>query len=277
MPYSQDETALNSYVDIGTPSRIWTVPSIHSDVWQLIRVHDHILSEFRAGDRIVYLGNYIGIGDAPLETLDEILTFRRMVMSIPGVKADDLVYLRGLQEEMWQKLLQIHFAPNPYQILGYLLENGIETMIRALGSSPEEGLRATREGVLSLTRWTNSLREKIRRRPGLDCFFHQLKRAAYTSQHHSAPLLFVNSGIDPERPLHRQSDSFWWSGKNFNHINEPYAHFHKVVRGYDPNHEGLHLNCVTATLDDGCGYGGNLVSACVDAQLGEIRDIFRAQ
>ena len=37
--------------------------------------------------------------------------------------------------------------------------------------------------------------------------------------------------------------------------------FQKVVRGFDPDHKGMNINCVTATIDGGCGFGGQLVCA----------------
>lgn len=264
------------FIDIGTPNRIWTIPSIHSDVWQLVRTHDALLDKIQPGDRLIYLGNYIGYGETPLETIDEVLTFRRMLLSKAGMIPSDIIFLRGVQEEMWLKLLQLHFAPNPYGILGYIIDNGMETMLRALGTSAEDGLRVTREGVLSMTKWTNFLREQIRKRQGFDKFFSVLKRAAYTCASSDAPLLFVNAGVDPLKPLQEQTDSFWWSGKNFNAINQNYQNFHKVIRGYDPNHEGPNLNCVTASLDGGCGFGGPLLTALINPHIGEIDNILHA-
>lgn len=265
------------FIDIGKAKRIWTLPAIHSDVWQLLRLHDMLLSEIQPGDRIIYLGNYIGYGDTPIETITEILTFRRMVLSIPGMIPSDIIYLKGVQEEMWDKLLQLQFAPNPYQVLSYILDNGMETMLTALGCSTEAALRATREGVLGTTRWTNVLREKMRQTSGFNEFFSGLKRAAFNSKEStSAPVLFVNAGIDPTRTLEEQADSFWWSGQNFNEISDTYQHFQKVIRGYDPKHQGVNVNCATASLDAGCGFGGPLISALIDPANGEVEHVVDA-
>ena len=75
--------------------------------------------------------------------------------------------------------------------------------------------------------------------------------------------MFVNSGIDPARPLETQSDSFWWSGGKFHSITEPYGEFRRVVRGFDPSHSGFAVTDYTATLDGGCGFGGTLIAACI--------------
>jgi serine/threonine protein phosphatase 1 len=56
------------------------------------------MADIRPGDRIIYLGNYSGYGPSPVKTLEELLTFRRMVLSIPGMLCKDIVYLRGAQE-----------------------------------------------------------------------------------------------------------------------------------------------------------------------------------
>jgi serine/threonine protein phosphatase 1 len=77
-------------------------------------------------------------------------------------------------------------------------------------------------------------------------------------------MLFVHAGIDPTRSLEAQEGSFWWAGKQFNQIELEYAPFHKVIRGFDPDHNGMRINCVTATIDGGCGFGGALVCAGFD-------------
>src|SRR5271165_1084784 len=48
---------------------------------------------------------------AVLTTLDELLDFRRRVLGRGGGAACDVAFLRGSQEEVWQKLLQLQFAP----------------------------------------------------------------------------------------------------------------------------------------------------------------------
>lgn len=50
-----------------------------------------------------------------------------VVLAVLAVLADDLVYLRGGQEEIWQKMLQLPFAPNPMQVLEWMLGQGGET------------------------------------------------------------------------------------------------------------------------------------------------------
>lgn len=256
----------SNLVQMGTPKRVWAISAIHAEVEKLIQLHDVLLDKIMPGDRVVYLGNYIGYGPHPIATMQEILTFRRLVLSIPGMMVSDIMYLRGGQEEMWQKLLQLQFAPNPTDVLLWMLSKGLGSTLEGYGISPHDGIMAAQEGVMSLTRWTASIRRAIRKHPGHDIFTTQLKRAAYTHTAMEGSLLFVNAGINPTCDLDKQGDHFWWSSHNFDAIVLPYDPFAKVIRGYDPKHNGLRVNCVTATVDGGSGFGGTLNCAGFDDQ-----------
>lgn len=269
MQVKQDDSR---FACLGSPRRIWAVSAVHAEIGQLMQLHDAIFPHIRPGDRLLYLGNYLGFGKHPVETVDELLTFRRSVMAIPGMMAGDVIYLRGGQEEMWQKLMQVQFAPNPSEILLWMLSKGLSNTLVSYGIDPHEGVKAAGEGTMPLTRWTNKVREAVRRHPGHETFSTQWRRAAYTVDRREAPLLFVNAGINPARALEEQGDCFWWAGQNFNAITAPYNPFSKVIRGYDPAHGGVNLNCVTATIDGGCGFGGELVCAGFTNE-GEIFDM----
>lgn len=252
----------HKFAPLGIPARIWAVSAIHADAARLMEIHDSLYPRLSPGDRIVYLGNYTGFGPRACETVDELLTFRRAVLALPGAAPSDMVYLRGRQEEMWHKLLQIQFAPRAAEVMRWMLHNGgLASALASYGLDPAGAVKAAQEGVMSLTRWTARLRQALRRHQGHETFTAQWRRAAYTNLNGPSPLLFVHCGINPQRPLHEQGDSFWWAGSAFNGIDQPYGPFRKVVRGFDPGHEGVRINCVTATLDGGCGFGGNLVCA----------------
>lgn len=249
---------------LGRPDIIWAVPAIHGDLDQLITLHDRVFTSFQVGDRLVYLGNYTGYGDQSAACIDEILTFRRLLLSLPGMLCDDIVYLRGAQEEMWQKLLELPFAPNPTDTFLWMLGKGLSGTLRSYGLCEHDGMEACRNGVRGLTKWTAKIREHIRMHAGHETFNTALKRAAHSALDGEHPILFVNTGLDTNLPLDQQDDQFWWAGSNFEQIENPYLPFQKVVRGFDPKHKGLHVNCVTATLDDGCGFGGQLVCGGFD-------------
>ncbi|MEM7651124.1 MAG: hypothetical protein AAF204_03455, partial [Pseudomonadota bacterium] len=122
------------------------------------------------------------------------------------------------------------------------------------------GIEACRCGIMHITKWTNSIRKALRKYPGHEIFMTQMKRGAFTDQDGPYPMLFVHAGLNAGFKLHEQGDHLWWSPDEFLRIEKAYKPFEKVVRGFDPSHGGLNLNCITATVDDGCGFGGKLVS-----------------
>lgn len=240
--------------------RVWAIGAIHAEVDRLDRLHAALWDRLELCDRIVYLGNMIGRGAASRETLDALLEFRIAVLGRTHSDVDDVVYLRGAQEEMWQKLLQLQFAADARGVLDWMIGQGVDATLRSYGISPEEALREASSGTVALTRWTGRLRQAVQAAPGHYELMGTLRRAAYTDD---GALLFVNTGLDPTRPLEAQSDSFWWNSGRFHDITEPYGAFRRVVRGFDPSHAGFKLTDYTATLDAGCGFGGRLMAGCL--------------
>src|SRR5690606_37790686 len=106
-------------------SRIWAVAAIHGEAARLVRLHESLWPRLRAGDRLVYLGNYLGRGPDIPGTVAELLAFRCAVLAKPGGFACDVVFLRGAQEEMWQKLLQLQFASAPREVFSWMLQHGV--------------------------------------------------------------------------------------------------------------------------------------------------------
>jgi serine/threonine protein phosphatase 1 len=241
--------------------RVWAVAAIHGEAERLGALHNAMRPRFEPGDRLVYLGNYLGHGRAIRATLDELLSFRREVLSLPGLEPEDIVYLRGAQEEMWHKLLQLQFAPSPSEVFEWMMRQGVGATLEAYGEPPERARGRLREGALALTRWTSGLRETVRGNPGHEQLLTSLRRAAYTR---GGELLLVHAGIDPERPLTEQIDTFWWGSGNFAALTEPYAGFALVVSGFDRHRVGPRFGPVTATIDGGCGFGGRLNAVCFD-------------
>ena len=256
-----DSTSLSI---LGTPDRVWVIGSIHADIDKLFAIHDDLLTKIQKGDKIVYTGNYIGYGFAPKETIEELLTFRRLVLSIPGFLPEDIIYLRGSQEEMLSKLFELPFASDPETVYLWMLGNGLSSTLDGFDLDRHDGLYAARSGVMGMCRWTGKVREALRSIAGYDKFMAHLKRAAHTDKNIETPMLFVNAGIDLNKPLNSQGDNFWWAKKNFRDIHKAYDPFSRVVRGYDPDHKGVYVNGVTATIDGGCGFGGTLACAAFD-------------
>ncbi len=252
--------------------RVWAVSAVHAEIRRLEAIHDAIERRLEPRDAIVYLGNVIGRGTAVLETVDELLSFRRAFIARHAAFAADLVYLRGSQEEMWQKLLELQFAPNPGEVLRWMLDHGVGPTLAAYGIEHSQGLAAARDGAVALTRWTAAIRARINAAPGHANLLTALRRAAFTA---GEELLFVHAGIDPSRPLPAQHDAFWWGGAGFLDLNQPYAGFTKVIRGFDRHHGGLQQAPHAVSLDRGCGFGGPLVCACF-ALDGTVVESFEA-
>jgi serine/threonine protein phosphatase 1 len=252
--------------------RIWTIASIHGEADRLVSLHDALARRIHATDRVVYLGNYMGVGPQVRQVLDELIEFRRWLLARPRAFASDVVYLRGAQEEMWSKLLQLQFAPNPPDVLRWLLDHGTATTLKAYGGDPAYATQVARAGPVAMTRWTGELRAALAACPGHQPFLSGLRRAAFTDDQ---SLLFVHAGIDISRPLGAQSDSFWWAAASFGRITEPYEGFKLVVRGFDAQHGGLMTTAHTASLDGGCGFGGPLLAACFD-RGGQVVDTLEA-
>ena len=255
------------FANLAMPQRIWVIPSIYGEARMLADLHDRLALVFRPGDRLVYTGNYLGFGPAVRETIDELLRFRRHIIAQRGVFASDVVYLRGQQEEIWQKLLLLQFAPQPANNLTWMLDNGAAATLQAYGGDCTRAVVATREGPVAMARWTNSLRQNIRDCPGHEKFLTVLRRAAFTHYRRhwpeAAELLFVHAGLNPEKPLAAQGDHLWWGHPGFDTMTEPYLLYGRVIRGVDPAHSGLKINPVTTSVDAGCGpIGGPLLAVC---------------
>ena len=228
------------------------------------------------------------------ETVEELLAFISAFLALPPyADPDDIVALRGSQEEIWQKILQLQFAQNPSEVLQWMLSHGGDATLRAYGGVPELGLQFAQnpsevlqwmlshggdatlrayecagEGALALTHWTNELRDRLRSLPGHESLFNSLRRAAMTEDR---ALLFVNTGIDASRTLDEQTDSFWWAGRSFKAVEHPFDGFQRIVRGFDPEHGGFEERRHTITVDSGCGFGGKLTAACLSSD-GELLD-----
>lgn len=252
--------------------RVWAIASVHGEAERLDRIHAQLETRLRRGDRVVYLGNLIGRGAQIRQTLDRVVEFRRGFLALHQNFPEDIAYLRGGQEEMWQKLLQLQFASDPRGVLNWMLEQGVDATLEAYGSNAVEGLREAASGPLQLTRWTGRLRSAIQDHPGHYQVMNEIRRAAYTQEH---SLLFVNTGLDPTRPLETQRDSFWWGSGAFSRIGAPYGDFGLVVRGFDPSHPGQTATDFTLTLDAGCGFGGPLLAACI-LPSGEVVETLEA-
>jgi serine/threonine protein phosphatase 1 len=270
--------------------RVWCVGAVHGERARLEALHDRLWTRLAPGDRLVYLGNVLGRGPDVAGTVAELLAFRCGVMALEPAATPHVVVLRGSQEEMWQKLLQLQFATDPRGVLEWMLGHGLAATLDAYGSSAAEARERVRGGTVGLTRWTQGLRRAMQALPGHVAFMADLRRACAvtgtqpvdTGDPAARPphgLLCVNAGLDPTRPLEAQKDSFWWASGGFQRLDRPYGGYARVVRGFAPEkpnpHPGVALSDFAATVDAGCGLGGPLAAACF-AMDGSLDDAVEA-
>jgi hypothetical protein len=265
-------TAPGKFARLRKAQRIWAVAAIHGEAERLSRLHDRIAARFGDGDRIVYLGNYFGRGSAVAATIDELLDFRRRVLARRLGFACDVVFLRGAQEEMWQKLLQLQFAPNPGEVLAWMVREGVEATVRAYGGELRLGFAASRDGPRTITRWTSGLRNAMNASPGHTTLFARLRHAAVSDDNQ---LLFVHAGVDASRPLAGQGDALWWGNRDILDLAAPFEGFRRVVCGFDRQQRGLVEAEFAVSLDAGAGRGGRLLAAAF-APDGAVLDVVEA-
>jgi len=242
-------------------SRVWAVGAIHGELEKLEAVHDALAGQLEDDDRIVYLGNTIGYGPDSTGVIDELLRFRCWFLGRPPfVHPENFVCLRGAQEEMLQRLLQIQFAKDPEVVFRWMLERGLSATLQSYGADIDDACNRCKEGTLALTYWTSSVRERLRGHPGHDTFYSHLKQAAYRDD---GAVLFVSAGLDTDKPITAQSDAFWWAARSFEDIDQPYRGFQRVVRGVDIEPRGIVRTPYTLSIDGGSGRGGTLLAVCL--------------
>ena len=222
----------SNFSELSKTNKIWAIGSLHSSLDSFQSIKKYILSNFELGDKLIFLGNLIGFRDKSREIINEVLQLRFNLMAKYQLKHSDIVFLRGAQEEMFSKLLQLHTAPNPIEILEWIFNHGVDQTIISYNFDPHEFRQVVTQGTIQINKLTTKLNHKISSNAGHKEFFSNLKHAAYTD---TMEVLFVNRGVDISRPLSAQNDCFWWGYQNFSQINKPYFSFKRIVRGYQSN------------------------------------------
>ncbi len=247
---------------LNNKKRIWAIAAIHGELDKLKALHGQLANHFLPGDALIYTGNIMGRGPDVAGCLDEVLNFRRLVILQDDAELDDVIFLRGCQEEMVYKLRHLPFAKEPEEVLHWMANQGVENTLKAYGTSCEEGLRAAKNGMQGVSDWMNTLKAEMHRHDGHEQYLDALKRAAYTSD---KKLLFVNANVVSDMPLDAQSDAFWWGTQEFRDLDHPYSGFERTVRGYDHRQQGFHMAKHQLCIDEGCGFGGKLACVCFEA------------
>ena len=265
----------NKFHEFKNLNRIWAIGSIHSSLVSFQSIKNYVLSNFRKGDKLIFLGNIIGFGDKSKEIISDVLSLRFNLMSKFRLMSDDIIFLRGAQEEMFSKLLQLQIAPNPIEILDWIFSHGVDQTIISYNFEPNQFIETASQGTIQINKLTSKLNNQVIITPGHKEFFSNLKHAAYSD---TKEVLFVNRGVDISRPLSAQNDCFWWGYQNFSLINKPYNTFKRIVRGYQSNtHNDLEnsKNRILCTLFRQ-PLKNKKILAGIFAKNGEILELFES-
>ena len=260
---------LNKFSKLEGCDRIWAIGSIHGNVDSIQKIHKVIFSEFKANDTIIYLGNVIGVGPESSSSVNEILKFRAEIMGKFKLKPNSFIFLRGAQEEMLTKLLELHLSPNPKEILTWMHEHGVDKTLSSYGMDIKDLYKTCELGTVLISKWTTKAKNLINNYEGHSDYFSYLVHASFPN---TEKILFVNRGVDTSRPLSAQNDCFWWGFHNFSKTSKPYYNFKKLVRGYDPKKTGPNKNEVVCSLYKGSGFGGPIVAGLFSSNA-DIIDI----
>ena len=225
-------TTNNKYQEFANTKRIWAIGSLHSSIDSFQSIKKYILSNFKNDDKLIFLGNLIGYNNQSKQILTDVLNLRFNLMAKFNLDHEDIVFLRGAQEEMFSKLLQLHIAPNPIEIIDWIFSHGVDQTLVSYNFEPDKFRNIATQGTIQINKLTSKLNKKILETPGHKEFFSNLKHAAFSE---TMEVLFVNRGVDLSRPLSAQNDCFWWGYQNFSLVNKPYKTFKRIVRGYQSN------------------------------------------
>ena len=264
---------ISNFVELKKSNKIWAIGSIHSNLKSFRSIKQFLLDNFEENDKLVFLGNVIGLGNNSKETLSSVIDLRFNLMSKFKLKPSSIVFLRGAQEEMFSKLLQLQLAPNPNEIIEWMFDHGVNETIKSYGFSEHEVKNIASSGTITISKWTTTLNKAIHNNPGHTQYFLNLKHAAYS---HTKKILFVNRGVDITRPLSAQNDCFWWGFQNFSSIVKPYKTFSRIVRGYESEHLNqskiINKNVVCTLFKQ--PLSNKIVVCGIFGENGEILDLF---
>ena len=263
------------FIEITNSKKLWAIGSIHSKLEAFNSIKKYLLKNFGKNDCLVFLGNVIGLGQESKKTLSSVIDLRNQLMAKFFLKSNKIIFLRGAQEEMFLKLLQLQTAPNPYDIIHWMFEQGVDFTIKSYGYSKEDIINISTQGSLAISKWTSKLNQTLSDEPGHKQYFANLKHAAFGE---SKKILFLNRGVDVSRPLSAQNDCFWWGYQNFSDLNKPYKTFIRIVRGYKSseknNLEHAKHNIVCSLFQQPLNNPNIIVG--IFKNSGEIIDIFES-
>ena len=87
----------SNFVELKKSNKIWAIGSIHSNLKSFKSIKEFLLNNFEATDKLIFLGNVIGLGSNSKETLNSVIDLRFSLMSKFKLEHESIVFLRGAQ------------------------------------------------------------------------------------------------------------------------------------------------------------------------------------
>ena len=151
----------SNFVELRDSSKIWAIGSIHSNIDSFNGIKDFILNNFEENDKLIFLGNIIGLGESSKESITSVIDLRFKLMSKFRLKPDSIIFLRGAQEEMFSKILQLQIAPNPTEIINWMFDHGVDKTLNSYGFTNNEVIDIASSGTVTISKWTSKLNKLI--------------------------------------------------------------------------------------------------------------------
>ena len=137
-------TSNNKFQEFTNTDRIWAIGSLHSSINSFQSIKKYILSNFKKDDKLIFLGNLIGYNNQSKQIITDVLSLRFSLMAKFGLNHEDIVFLRGAQEEMFSKLLQLQIAPNPSEIINWIFNHGVDETVKSYNFKPDQFIETSK-------------------------------------------------------------------------------------------------------------------------------------
>ena len=170
---------LKKFIEFKKCERIWAIGSIHGNLHGIRNIHKYISDKFIQNDKLIYLGNVIGVGESSTKVINEINKFRLFLMAKYTMDPESIIFLRGAQEEMLSKLLELQTSPNPQQILLWMFSHGVDKTLLSYDLDSKEILKISDMNTFMISRWTTKLKNQISLFSGHNEYYANLSHAAF--------------------------------------------------------------------------------------------------
>ena len=100
--------------------------------------------------------------------INEIINFRLKLMAKFKLDPQNFIYLRGAQEEMWSKLLELQISPNPKEVISWMFAHGVDKTLLSYQIDYKEAFDICDSGSVLISKWTSRIKNTISNFEGSD-------------------------------------------------------------------------------------------------------------